>query len=675
LGRILVNRYEGFFPAIILFLKEFSMTTEELLFAMEFIFSANDQKGYQKLKDNQFAKALDGLIREPLSNAIDQQNPNDPPIEIDFRPAGDGLWALRFKDRGAGLTVDNLLSLHYIGRSSKRKNQAIGRFGMGLVGAFHSSFGIEKVEILTQVCGEPARIFFDCHSDRIPLWRQEVLETPVSGFEITFFIPESKARSINSAISAFLENSIVPVIFNGNLLQRRLPDALIKKPLDIVTHRKEDGLEIYHVQHIKEPNWNNIDHLQIYLRKILLEENDLYDVFVQSSGDKMPQNYYSVAYIFHESCCVITENGEPTVGRDALVRNADFEFIKNKVHEIRAAALLTLLESAGQPSTDPAIRKIATMSAIVNLKSLYHPLTATLKNEGLSESAQYLEPLIQGLLAFPCLPVFESEHPISLNQLLAVNPPKGIYFYAESEDAARFLQGEHQCPFVINEKRDLLWLFGGHRRYLVDDLLNPILKSIGCELVMLDELMWNPERVAELEKQGVIVRKHIRFSVVNPETAALCGFLERLKATVNQAWFRQAIARFHPPKKIQLQIIRLETPVSGGEIIACVLEGFSSPEELVIAIVEGSSVLKSIIRHPQGELAFIPILCHEMAHSRRLVNGNNSLVGHTPGFFLNRIMLEDQVLKNCACHLLGKDLPIIAAGDHNLPDQEETLVL
>jgi len=46
------------------------------------------------------------------------------------------------------LIHDNLEALHFIGKSSKRNNKknTIGRFGMGLVGAFNSHLGVKKLK-------------------------------------------------------------------------------------------------------------------------------------------------------------------------------------------------------------------------------------------------------------------------------------------------------------------------------------------------------------------------------------------------------------------------------------------------------------------------------------------------------------------------------------------------
>ena len=140
----------------------FTKTIEEKLILEETpILRVNEKKAYIKIKDGQFSLQEHGLVVEPLSNAIDEQQGNDP-IEIILESGGDGYHRLTYKDNGPGLTSENLLALHYIGRTTKRgKKNSIGRFGIGLIGAFNKDIGVKRVEIVSKVCGLPSLITYD----------------------------------------------------------------------------------------------------------------------------------------------------------------------------------------------------------------------------------------------------------------------------------------------------------------------------------------------------------------------------------------------------------------------------------------------------------------------------------------------------------------------------------
>lgn len=169
--------------------EEITMMTERLLYEKSFLFEAHNEKAFAKLRDNQFARTFQGLIHEPFANALDQQTGAEP-IRVGLR-RGRTMSCLSFADNGVGLTAANLEALHFIGRTSKREEREskIGRFGMGLVGAFNRRLGVRRVVITTTVCGQPARITLRCPEQGVPRWRMHILPGPVTGFAISFLFP------------------------------------------------------------------------------------------------------------------------------------------------------------------------------------------------------------------------------------------------------------------------------------------------------------------------------------------------------------------------------------------------------------------------------------------------------------------------------------------------------
>ena len=189
-----------------------------LLLERAFIFEADHDKGFRKLRDNQFPRAEQGIVHEPIANALDQQEGDDP-IEITLKNHG-AHHKLTYRDNGEGLTFQNLEALHFIGKTTKRpfRSEKIGRFGMGLAGAFNRRLGVFRVEIESCVCGKPSRIVYDCGGEGTPLWWSEPLrDAECGGLSISFFFPSSRLPEIETALSVFLDKTIVPVRFNGEL--------------------------------------------------------------------------------------------------------------------------------------------------------------------------------------------------------------------------------------------------------------------------------------------------------------------------------------------------------------------------------------------------------------------------------------------------------------------------
>jgi hypothetical protein len=67
-----------------------------------------------------------------------------------------------------------------------------------------------------------------------------------------------------------------------------------------------------------------------------------------------------------------------------------------------------------------------------------------------------------------------------------------------------------------------------------------------------------------------------------------------------------------------------------------------------------------------GEIVFLPILCHEFSHRRKTFLGNIKMVSHEQGCFLDRIRMEDRVLAGFVRYLLG--LAETDVADLNTPD-------
>jgi hypothetical protein len=178
-------------------------------------------------------------------------------------------------------------------------------------------------------------------------------------------------------------------------------------------------------------------------------------------------------------------------------------------------------------------------------------------------------------------------------------------------------------------------------------------------MVSLDRLIWDEDKQRELSRKGILKSRTVQIRRVRTLTAPQEAFLGSLKALLNRPWFRNAIGRFDPPSRIRLHPITEDGDRNGlgaGETIAAVVGHDPRHRELDIGINLESSAVRTLIESGQAEPAFLPILCHELAHRRRdLDDGEEGLVGHTRGFYYDRVRLEDTVLRACVGHLSGDE--------------------
>jgi hypothetical protein len=255
-----------------------------------------------------------------------------------------------------------------------------------------------------------------------------------------------------------------------------------------------------------------------------------------------------------------------------------------------------------------------------------------------------------------------------------------ILFYAETIDAASVFNGAHTSPFVLKEESyHFSGLWGGHEQKQIGTILKPLLKAIdGPEPLSMEELLWNGKKVEELETRGILSRSSFQVKHISSPDEEISNFLERLKTLLNRHWFRHSLVRFHPPKRIRIMPIQIKQPKRSGEIVAAVLNARDGdPDELALGICMNSLPMRSILTKENGELAALPIICHELSHHRRkLLDGKTEQNTHNDSFHLDRLQLESNVLKNCVLHLLGKDEELTqGCGMEMLSDISETIVL
>ena len=630
--------------------------TERLLLERPFIFDADHEKGYCKLRDNQFPRIEQGIVFEPLANALDQQQ-GDEPVEVTLAQDKAG-WMLTFRDNGSGLTSEHLEALHLIGKSTKRDNkgESIGRFGMGLVGAFHKRLGISQAEIITMLCGRPARVLIDCSGPGIPLWWLEELPDACQGFSISFRLPEKTAEMVGGSLKGLLAKIVVPIIFNGKRYENRPNDLLRTEKGDLIIYSSGDP-ELHYAAHCSQApfRYNTRDQVAIHLRGLPVEVGEMYRLFVSSGGDKMPQNFYGVPYMRDESCLILSRTAEPTVGRDTLVRNGAFDAIGKALYQSRVDALRKLFALAADAKVNDGLAQYAEGMAVANFCSLRAALCTLIKGEPPESGKEYLVPLLNDLLDYPVLPISKKERKISVRRVLDLNTP--VILYAESMEAADFLDGMHSLPFILREEiYSFSPLWGWYDRRLLVDVVKQLIECSGrTEVIMLDDLMMRDDKLQELISRGIIRHAGVEWRPLQSPEKKVDDFMGRLSATLNSHWFRRSVSRFNPPRRINLAAMEVTHPHGNGEIIAGLLGGSRQSAEMTIGINVGCSAVVGILRHPSGHLAFLPILCHELAHRRRNLRQEESTVPHDLGFYLDRVRLETSVLTACVRSLLGEE--------------------
>jgi hypothetical protein len=641
---------------------------KECILKRDFMFEANDLKAFEKLRNHQFPRMEQGIVYEPIANAMDQQE-HDEPIDVDLKKSEQG-FSLTYSDNGPGLIAANLRALHYIGASTKKafREIYIGRFGMGLIGAFHQALELQKLTMITGVCGKASRVTYDCAREGIPTWVRKDILKECRGMRMTFFVSPKNIERVRKALMDLLEKTIVPIRYNGKIFHH--PPSNMTRNAEDIFLTGNDQAEIYYCAHISLDStaFVSTDDIRIYLRGMPVEEGEMYHMFVSSGGDKMPQNFYNRPYMKDESAIVLSRLAEPTVGRDKVVRNDAFRRIELELEVLRAKALRILFEKSLTEGADAGLIRYGQDMAAANMYSLNSRLKEHVKGESLPEEKTFLAPLLENLMDYPLFPVFGDTTLKTVRQILQTETPGGVLFYAESQEACDFLFARHECPYILKERHYVFsTLWGGHEKSLIDSILKSLVESqTGKEMVLVDNLMWDETALDDLEKRKILRTVAMKCSSVENPGKDFEDFMQRLRRLLNRPWFINAISTFHPPRRVQIQPLEVETDNFLYEPVATIASSLENRDDCVVGLNVGSSTIQSLISHTNGEMAFLPILCHELSHRRRTFLGDTEMVPHERGFFLERIRMEERVLAGCVRYLLGQEETCVT--DLNTPE-------
>ncbi len=632
------------------------ITTQETLVESDFIFSAHCNKAFRKLSENQLGDP-DKWVLEIIANALDANSGSDP-IRIRISTVEDACF-FSVEDNGAGLTVSNLESLHFIGRSTKKENRdnSIGRFGMGFVSAFNPANGITDVKIETLLDCRPVRIKYLLAKEKkgtIPQWQIEYVDpedVPAAGTRFTFKLPEAQRSKVESLVVRFWKETVVPVVFNGRLRSWNPAEREGERMLQIADAANEVKVFIWASR--KELSMFGADSLRIVLRGMPLESGSAHKVV--RYGDKMIQNSTGVPYLPDETIVCLSKIGEPTIGRDKFVRNKEFTRIQETILDARAQMVCCLL-------TEPAIGKAYSDSlAFANIYTLSQDLAKFLQcPEDLAEDRRWLRPLLESLVDYRAFAIFGSASRYSLRQIYKEwrGRTKGIILTASNCSIGQ--QISHSLPGGDFDSGKMLpWNICGGWQLPVTELLTRVFNNVSSpefKVYSVEDVIFSDAIKDELEEQGILTSYTQQIKVEQELSDELSEWLTGLRKCMNQPWFKKTLSsRAREIRRLKVLPISVEasdkSQQSRQPLCMIVSDPNSRPGEMVMGVNVKHDTLPSLVtKKTKGYALFMPTLAQNVATYRYgtfVLNDertNEQRMAYTDDFLFDSIAISDAIV-------------------------------
>ena len=140
--------------------------------------------------------------------------------------------------------------------------------------------------------------------------------------------------------------------------------------------------------------------------------------------------------------------------------------------------------------------------------------------------------------------------------------------------------------------------------------------------------------------------------------------MDRLRTVLNRPWFREAIAPFHPPRRVHIKPFEVEEEDS-YQPVAAIVNSAENRDDCVLGLNVGVHNREKADASRKRNFFFPAYLCHELSHRRKTFLGDTQIVPHEQGFFLDRVRMEERVLAACVRFLLGKETD---GGDLDTPE-------
>lgn len=479
-------------------------------------FGADRVEAYRKLINYQFGNDPYRGFSELIQNAIDSYE-SEVPLDQRSIELIATETSLSVKDEGTGLSLEKVKLLLTLGGTDKPgDSEKIGRFGVGFFASLNPVLTTTRVEVQTILDGERVKVTVIVNKDdpwQLPQLQAEVLDkgSMTRGTEVTvhFHNPASVGRCLSSARN-YVEYLPCPVLLNGSRLAASVWEAA--KGTDALEFKDRGCHGFVRL----EGNSDTVSILCHYIRIISAPLSYIASASRRMNGDL--RDYDGRFSCFLPSTrSVVNDNAlTVTLGRNSVLRNWEYE---NMLRALADAHLL-LLGRHLQGNRDPHL--IAANQFLLRVE-----ITALLSDPAAAKDEPRTAVLLQ--LADAGIYTLENEkHAVSLREIYNRRSQGKPVFYSPSRTNTDWLAHGYDHDFIVLPPP--CRYFGISNHYFYDELFAKLFGDV----VNLDTIQDQPERVQELVKRGIVDPR-----LLDPE----CRMVGAWEATIEEKEFVAEINR------------------------------------------------------------------------------------------------------------------------------------
>lgn len=566
--------------------------------------------------------------------------------------------SIHITDYGVGMDREKLPLLVTLGGTDKANDRTkLGKFGIGFSSMFNPDLGTEKIVVLTMCEGHAVELVFNViEPGKIPEIKTRLLpETLPFSTRITTEFDNSQSSDICLDYARkFLRTLPCNARINGHPYKSIWEEA------------RQAGHKVFIsgqcMGFIQPQGWYGSD-VRLLRRFEKIMEISIGSLMTGGHSMKFDLRDWSrkeTPYVKNISMTINCNNLNVPISRDGFYLDSAYHQMVKIINE----QMMFELENQLKHSSD---RQLVLANHFILRNKIARYLDLKIKGK----EAVDIHPAVKALAKAKIYPINGRSKLFSLLDLMKMKTENLPLFYSPGQSNLRWLGGAFKHDFIVLPP----WLSNRDMPATAPDFYNVIFKRVFPDVVNLDDVEYDHDKMASLVKQGIIEKEslspNVQLTRIRKLNKKELSCIEKIDRVLSHDSVKKAIA-----KNLNLQVSRInaaffELENSGGVIATGFLDKHGNPLEqdyysnmvdpdgsdsddharpILLGIQKDNVFIDSLINTDDEDMPYYMLmyLIHELAMCQKL------LVPYSPYFHVVKSRLAKDMRQAMVEQLLSK---------------------